>query len=218
MPSPPEVATVTVAEDPATWRAAGFSVDESGACRVGGVHLRLVGRGAGRGVIGWTLRGIPPNAPDDLDGFPTDPAADETDGPTEPGTHPNGATSVDHLVLLTDDLDRTVLAAAALGLEVRRHRDHLAHDGTRARQAFFRVGEPILEVVGPAEPPAEPRPGVRTFGVAVTVPDLEVARRAVGGALSDTRDAVQPGRQVATVRGRELGLTTPLLLITPNQA
>jgi hypothetical protein len=69
--------TVTVDElvvaDPAdAWTAAGFSVDPDAVCRVGGVRIRLVGRDAQTGVVGWSLRGLPSGgAFDDLDGIPT---------------------------------------------------------------------------------------------------------------------------------------------------
>jgi hypothetical protein len=73
--------TVTIDElevaDPAdAWTRAGFTVD-SGAeadavCRVGGVRMRLIGRGRGVGIVGWSLRGLPSDAAvDELDGIPT---------------------------------------------------------------------------------------------------------------------------------------------------
>jgi len=208
----PELASITVADPPAAWAAAGFRVDD-GEARVGGVRVVLAGPDAGRGVVGWGLRGLAADAPDDLDGLPVE-RVDER--PRPPDDHPCGAVGVDHVVLLTEDLTRTVEAVERLGLRLRRERDHRGADGRPVQQAFFRAGEVIVEVVAPADAVDEPRPGVRTFGLAVVVLDFDVARRAMAGALSDVRDAVQPGRQVATVRGRELGLSTPLLLISPG--
>ena len=62
----------------------------------------------------------------------------------------------------------------------------------------------------------EPRPGVRSFGIAAVVDDFDAAREAMGGHLGEVRDAVQQGRRIATVRHRELGLGTPIALMSPR--
>jgi hypothetical protein len=232
VPSPPplpEVVSLQVADAPEAWAGAGFAVEPGGRCRIGGIVVELVGPDAGRGVVGWALRHLPEGAAGDLDGFPTAANDDgpDDDGPNDdaPGDeaesdvrsgHPNGVTQVDHIVLLTDDLGRTVEAAARVGLTPRRWRDHALPDGTPVRQAFFVVGEMVLELVAPHETPTEPRPGVRSFGIALVCPDLAVAQSALGPHLGSDRPAVQPGRRIATVRHRDLGLTTPIALMTPR--
>jgi hypothetical protein len=177
------------------------------------VTVELVGPGAGEGVVGWGLRHLPAGAADTLDGFATT-ASDRP--PAEPADHPCGVTAVDHIVLLTDDLPRTTEAAARVGLTPRRGRDHALGDGTPVRQTFFVVGSLVLELVAPAQPPEEPRPGLRSFGVALVCPDLAVARAALGERLGPARAAVQAGREIATVRHRDLGLRTPIALMTPR--
>jgi len=92
--------------DPAdAWTRAGFSVDADDVCRIGGVRIRLVGRGTGSGIVGWSLRGLPSDwSRDDLHGVPTtrsDAAA------AMPAEHANGVTAIDHVVLLSPDLGRT---------------------------------------------------------------------------------------------------------------
>lgn len=209
----PEVAVLTLAEEPAAWAAAGFTVDDDGTCRLGHITVELAGRDRGDGgLAGWSLRGLPDGAPDDLDGFATR-ATDR--GRAEPFEHPNSAVAVDHIVLLTDDLKRTGEAAAALGLIPRRWRDHRMPDGTEARQVFVRAGQVVLEIVAPRATPPEPRPGVRPFGLAVTALDIEKARSILGEDLGPARRAVQPGRFIATVRRGAHGLTTPLALMSP---
>lgn len=213
-PPLPEVVSLQVADAPEAWAGAGFAVEPDGRCRIGGIGVQLVGPEAGRGVVGWALRHLPEGAADDLDGFPT--SAIDTGERAKGSRHPNGVTQVDHIVLLTDDLGRTVEAAARVGLTPRRWRDHALPDGTPVRQAFFVVGEMVLELVAPHETPTEPRPGVRSFGIALVCPDLAVARSALGPRLGSDRPAVQPGRRIATVRHRDLGLTTPIALMTPR--
>ena len=140
--------TVTVEElaiaDPhAAWTRAGFSVDSDAICRVGGVRLRLGGGGAG--IVGWSLSGPRPDVTrDDLDGIPT---AWSDSVRNAPAVHANGVTAIDHVVLMSPDLSRTVEALAAVGVVPRRERD-AELGGHAIRQVFFRLGEVILEVVG----------------------------------------------------------------------
>ena len=117
--------TITVDEfevaDPAdAWMRAGFCVDSGGdagaVCRIGGVRIRLVGRGRGTGIVGWSLRGLPSDGPlDDLDGIPTTRSNAVAAAPAE---HANGVTAIDHIVLLSPDLGRTVESLATVGVEL----------------------------------------------------------------------------------------------------
>jgi hypothetical protein len=64
---------ILVGDPPDAWRAAGFSVDDDGTCRIGTVRVRLVGRDGGKRILGWSLRYVPAAALADgrLDGLPT---------------------------------------------------------------------------------------------------------------------------------------------------
>ena len=107
---PIAIAAVAVADPADAWARAGFSVDPDGVCRVGGVRIRLVGRNRGTGIVGWSLRGLPSDGSrEDLDGIPTTRSAAAA---ATPATHANGVTGIDHVVLLSPDLDRTVESLA----------------------------------------------------------------------------------------------------------
>jgi hypothetical protein len=85
------------------------------------------------------------------------------------------------------------------------------------RQAFFRLGATILEVV--QEPPeAVARGGADRpaffWGLALLVPDLDATVAELGDRVSEVRPAIQPGRRIATLR-RSAGLAVPVALITP---
>src|SRR5690606_1421701 len=125
---------------------------------------------------------------------------------------PNGAIGVDHVVVATPDLDRTLAALAGAGLEPRRVRDA----GARLRQAFYVIGDALLEVAGSArpDPDARGRPA-RFWGVTLVVEDLDATCARLGGIAAGPRDAVQPGRRIATVR-ESAGLGTRLALMTPR--
>ena len=60
---------IDVADPAEAWTRAGFSVDADARCQVGGVGIRLVGRGRGTGIVGWSLRGLPPDGPPTLWGI-----------------------------------------------------------------------------------------------------------------------------------------------------
>jgi hypothetical protein len=206
----PTVDELAVADAPAAWSALGFEVD-GGVCVVGDVRIRLAGSGAGKGLTGWSLREV---GSDDLDGLTT--TRSERQPPSEQPAHPNGVTAVDHVVAITPALERTIAALQGAGLDLRRIREEATPAGA-PRQAFFRLGATILEVV--QEPPeAIERAGgdhpAFFWGLALITPDLDAAVAGLGDRVSEIRSAVQPGRRIATLR-RTAGLTVPVALITP---
>ena len=194
----PELDELVLGDPPQAWEALGLEV-AGDVLAIGGVRLRLTGGGGG--IAGWSLRGIEHGA--DLDGLHT--AVSEAP-PPEPVAHPLGAVAVDHVVVLTPDFDRTAGKLRAAGLDYRSTRDA----GNGFRQAFFVLGPCLLELGGPAEVP-EPR----FWGLTLVVEDLDAAAERLGERLGRVKDAVQPGRRIATVR-RDAGLGVPVALMTPR--
>lgn len=205
-----EIAEVLVADEPEAWAAAGFRVDADGGARIGSVRIRLVGREHGLGIVGWSLRGVPADL-NDVDGVPTQVC---TEPAAEPAVHPNGVVTIDHLVLLSPDLARTVAALGGLGVEPRRERDGEL-GGQTVRQVFFPFGDVILEVVGS---PGTTSQGPSTmWGLTYVVADLDSTETYFGDGISAPKDAVQPGRRIATLRHRQFDLSVRTALITPHQ-
>jgi hypothetical protein len=206
---------LTVADVAETWRKCGFAVDED-VCVLGETRIRLAGEEAGSGVCGWRLRGLAAGV--ELDGLATEPS--ERPPPAAAPAHPNGVTCLDHVVAITPALERTVSALQGAGLDLRRIREEPTPAGA-PRQAFFRLGPAILEVVQePAE--AIERAGGGTdrpaffWGLALLAPDLDATVEWLGSdRVGEARDAVQPGRRIATLR-RTAGLAVPVALITPR--
>lgn len=206
----PTLDQLTVADPAEAWRACGFTV-EGDACAVGEVWIRFAPGGGARGLTSWSLRELETTELDGLASARSDRAL-----PEARPLHPNGVTALDHVVAISSDLDRTVAALLAAGLDLRRIREEPTPAGA-PRQAFFRLGEPILEVVQAPAEAIERTGGDRPaffWGLAFVAPDLEATVASLGDRVGEVRDAVQPGRRIATLR-RSAGLSLPVALITP---
>ncbi len=194
----------TVADPADTWIRAGFTVDPDAVCRIGGVGIRLAATSApGGGIVAWSLRGLPPDdSVNDIDGIPTTSSAEEVRA--EPVTHPNGVTAIDHVVLLSPDLGRTVRSLATVGADPRRERDGEL-GGRPIRQIFFRLGDVIVEAVGSPDTASE---GPSTlWGMTYVVTDIDATAAFFGDHTSPVKDAVQPGRRITTLRHQEFGMS-----------
>ena len=199
-----------IADEPDRWAALGFTVGD-GCCRLGTVRLEFCPPESGGGIVGWSLRGLQSTR---LDGLTTTLSVRPPSPPAP--AQPNGVIAIDHVVAISPILDRSIQALEAAGLELRRVREQPTPAGA-PRQAFFRLGEEILELVqepadvldrsGGADRPA------RFWGLAVFTDDLEHTVASLGEHVGPVRPAVQPGRRIATVR-RSAGLTVPVALMS----
>jgi hypothetical protein len=211
----PTIESIVIADPPETWAAAGFTVGDDGTCQVGTVRIRLAGPEAGKRIVSWTLRDVPESTAS-IDGLPTD-AAPATDPPAA-AVHDNGVESIDHLVILSPDVDRTIAALSSVGIEPRRTRQvDAAQYGFAARQTFFRLGEVILELIGADEPMegAADRPA-GFFGLAYTVRDLDATAALLADHIGHVKDAVQPGRRITTLRHKDLGMSVATAFMSPG--
>jgi hypothetical protein len=197
----PELVELRIADPAERWEALGFAVGDSHAV-VGGVRLQFGAPGIG--IAAWTIRGIEPTT--EIDGLPT--AVEPTTGSPPPTSeHPNQAAAIDHVVITTPDFDRTAGALDAAGMPLRRIRET-----ARFRQGFRRIGPAILELVELPEAPDGP---ARFWGLVAIVPDLGALQDRLGDRLGTARDAVQPGRRIATVQDIA-GLGVAVAFMTPE--
>lgn len=201
------LAGLAVADPPELWSELGFSVT-AGSCRVGTVDIAFGAPGSG--VVSWALAAAEPVAGGALDGLVTTCGGGASPG-CPPGRHDNAVTSIDHVVVATPDLERTVGALARLGLTERRRRDAGRPGGRSMTQVFFRLGEVILELVGPPEPAGDGP--ARFYGLAFQVSDLESTAAVLGPRLRPVKPAVQPGRFIATL-DRAAGSTVDMAFMS----
>lgn len=188
---------LTVGGSREPWRSLGIIFDEFGGCRIGQVSLR-VDESRPAGFLGWAF----------------DPTVTALDGIESVNREPASRVvsrffvSVDHVVVMTDSLERTSGEIARdTGAELRRIRDA----GGGVRQAFHRSGEVVLEVV---QTPTTN--GVALWGFVLVTPDLVgLADRLGPEVIGRPREAKQPGRFIATVR-RTVGLGVDVALMTPQ--
>jgi hypothetical protein len=107
--------------------------------------------------------------------------------------HPNGAIAIDHVVVTTADFDRTAAALEAAGMPLSR----VDERRDERRIGFRRLGAAIVELVETKEGPDGP---ARFWGLVVVVDDLNALADRLGEQLGSIREAVQPGRRIATLR------------------
>ncbi|MFF0610774.1 VOC family protein [Nocardia tengchongensis] len=180
----PNLTRLGLPGDEQSWAALGFTVID-GRFRVGQVECVL-------GEAAW--------------GFDETHAAPDTLGvpyleltgsqPDSAAAHPNGVTTIDHVVYWAPELDDAVTNLnAVLGIEPRRRFFPRGPEGPE--MAFYRVGEPFIEAVTSGRPAA-------LVGVAFMTPDLDAAVtaiRAAGGPVGDPKPAVQGGQIAGVWRG-----------------
>lgn len=198
-----------VGDDPASWRSAGFEVDDDGGLLIGLVRIVLTGDGDKRGIRSWAFGDVPDTL-GGIDGLPTIAASATTDGPA---SHPNGCVGIDHVVVLSPDSGRTVSAFVGAGFDPRRERETDQY-GVPMRQTFFKAGEVIIELIGPID--ASGDGPAKFFGLAHTVADMEATAALLSEHLGEVKQAVQPGRLITTLRHKPLGMSVATAFMSPE--
>ena len=198
------LATVRIPAAAESWAALGFDT-RAGVAALANGAIEFADDRPGSSALGVT--GLERAC--SVDGLDIGPADEH------PATrHPNGARSIDHVVVMTDSLDRTSQAIeSSLGLERRRLRETEA-----VRQAFHRFADPIDAAVGERGCIIELVENQRViapefWGLVVIVDDLDALHEAHPDLVARPKPAVQPGRRIATAR-READLGTAVAFMT----
>lgn len=230
----PRLLSLTVSDAPGTWAGLGFSLDAI-AVRIGGTAIVCSDAEATatpdsrrvRGITDWMLTADDGPMPERIDGLLTGSVtlgdATAVEAATAPH-HVNGVVAIDHLVVMTPDIDRTVEAFENLDIECRRRREGAAYGNRAMRQAFFWLASPagtdservILEVVGPETvDPAKANDPATFFGLALTCRDLDETAAFFGDLMKPPVAAVQAGRRIATLSSRA-GCDVAIAFMSPH--
>ena len=199
---------LTIVGDIDNWRSLGLSATDDGLIPLFGTALRIVSPEAEDvqpGIVGWALSGIDETTTS-IAGLAT--TVVEQLAPIF-ATHSLGARSIDHVVVMTGDLEPTTGdIALATGCELKRIREV-----GKIRQGFHRIGRGglIVEVVQHED---DDRSAAEFWGLVIIVEDLDEACAQLGAdRVGEPKDAVQPGRRIATIRS-SVGLGTAVALMS----
>lgn len=188
------------------WQAIGLTFDAS-TCPLADVDIVVSGENPG--LHSWTID-VGRDETIDIDGIRTHLISGTSPSRTSSLIGTQRVVGLDHVVVNTDDINRTTEAiTAALGLEVRRERQL----GNGVVQRFHKLENTIIEVVSG---PHVKEPGASLWGMVASVDDLFDLAESLGeGITSPPKKATQPGRYISTVRG-SVGLGVPFALMTPH--
>ncbi|NLA37396.1 MAG: hypothetical protein GX868_17160 [Actinobacteria bacterium] len=217
---PPAVIEVHVPGSINTWADLGFDVTEGVValerCSVRPAMERLaLGIATSGPKRGGTAAGASRELPAHWLGIPLVKVHPHTRSASTPSPHRNGVRGVDHIVVMTTDLDATVAAIHSMGWEIRRQRPTTML-GFEVVQLFVWAGAALLEVVCASEPNEFIREPV-LWGVSLAADDLDATVEFLGERIGAPRDAVQKGRRIATVRRRGTDLGLEVAIMSPHR-
>jgi len=200
----------------ARWSKAGFAfasrTDNVARLHAGAVAIDLLTQSSwkgalerGPGIVGWTWGSEDAEHPDFaafLPGVTTSFVQVETELATRRtnldqlcGANQNTVDFLEHIVVMTPSLEDAIAAHEKIGLPCKRIREA----GGGMRQAFFKLEQTVLEIVGPARG----EPGV--WGLAFMCKDI---RRAVDLARENGLEATEP--KLAIQGGKIARIVAPL--------
>ncbi len=194
------------------WERIGLSF--TGDCtRLADVELRVTD--AAPGLVSWEVSSDGGDTRTiSLDGIDTRvlPAVPDLQGDSRTPIGPTHGVRLDHVVVNTDDGERTSAAIEeVLGLGLRRVRDA----GRGVSQRFHMLDNCVIEVVSG---PHVTGTGAKLWGMVLSIEDVDALATWLGpDVMSAPKPAVQPGRRIATVRAAA-GLGVPFAVMSPHVA
>lgn len=204
------VADLDAARD--RWSKAGFAIASERAREVARLHAGAIAielretKDHQAGIIGWTWGIDDGPSKGDFEQFlpgvmtnrvaiDSDLAARRAHLETLCGANENTVDYLEHIVVMTPSLENAIAAHEKIGLPCKRIREA----GGGMRQAFFKLEQTVLEIVGPGRG----EPGV--WGLAFMCKDI---RRAVDLARANGLEATEP--KTAIQGGKIARIVAPL--------
>ncbi|KAJ3009360.1 UNVERIFIED_CONTAM: hypothetical protein HDU68_002739 [Siphonaria sp. JEL0065] len=208
-----------IADSAAAWTSAGFHVSPNNIVTVGNITITLLGNdnwnGKG-GIVAWAFeaRNDPVHADtvlllDSLHTQIINPLTTASScnnaTTTPPVIHPNRVVGIDHIVITSPNLLKTVAVFATLGLRPKRIvGDH--------QMIFFKSGDVVIELIHGipqfSNVEAQVLKETRFWGITFTTSDFDETVRVLGPLVKTPKDAVQGrGRRIVTLIHQNAGIS-----------
>jgi len=202
---------IKLSEDALPWERIGFDIlreNSTQSILIGKTKLCFETTDAVEGITSVHVEGIKKNV-DSLKFNPTT----LTTSKIEASFHPNRIERIDHLVVTTPDSDKTTKALVEAGITLSGIRT-FGNYPNQTRQSFFWLGDVILELVGPHQVAKAGNP--LFWGLALVSSDIKETVNYLGDLCTPLKDAIQPGRQITTVKTRDLAIGVPIAIMSPH--
>lgn len=188
------------------WQQLGLSF-QGATSRLGDVAF--VVHGSTPGLVDWTIA-ADRDATVSIDGIVTHLVSQDPGVSGSDAIGPTVGVRLDHVVINTDNGERTSAAVAdTLGAPLRRVRDA----GRGVSQRFHTLDNTVLEIVSGPHVEAS---SSSLWGMVLSVADIDALFGYLGpDVLSPPKQAVQAGRLISTVRGTA-GLGVPFAVMSPH--
>jgi hypothetical protein len=217
---PLQLELVELGDSAAAWSAAGFTVTDHHTIELG--RTTICCSADAKPFHGWGINSLGGNESgsglESIDGLKLLPPQTRTSPaisrPTPP--HPNGISSIDHIVVTTGNCDRSIKAFESAGFVIRGERNTTSY-GSPMRQVFFWAGDVIVELMGPAKGQAVREAPASVFGLALVTTDMQRTSEVLGDLLGTPKDAVQPGRKIAGLRTKSVGIGLPIAVMSQHR-
>lgn len=202
---------INLSEDALPWERIGFDIltqNSTQSTHVGRTKLCFKKIDTIEGISSVHVEGVKQSV-DSLTFNPTTTSAGEIEAPF----HPNRIVRIDHLVVTTPNPDKTTKALIEAGITLSGVRT-FGNSPNQTRQSFFWLGDVILELVGPHEVAKDGDP--LFWGLALVSSDINETVNYLGDLCTPLKDAIQPGRQITTVKTRDLSIGVSIAIMSPH--
>ncbi len=212
------ISTLLIGDDAASWRLAGFSIEKDNELTFGKLKIKFLGKSNLRGCLGWELGGERSNE---------GPVRVEVNQAVSSAgnniSHPNGVSSIDHIVMKVNSSAHAEEALGALGINKIRE---TINTEKKISYSFYRPGGLILEVVA-AIPSADgltnetEKPGsdglyTNIWGITFVTRDIDHTHQYLKEITKPSWPAVQKNRRITTLDSKGIDISLRVAFITPH--
>ena len=206
----PKLKRLFVANPPHVWESMGFKI-VGNQVQLGNVIIQLVEKVCVcNPVVGWDWENLVASKPSHIDGIPL--LNDKVDNVTEDVQHMNNSIAVDHVVLKTFNVEKTIKCMNEIGLEVRKR---VVHQSKGMEQVFFKAENTILEVISSLEASNSVQDSY-IWGITFVTSDIITLHKNLEGSTKVPYDAVQIGRKFTTLDNLKHGTKVRIAFISPH--